>query len=313
MSREFNQDISELTRRMVKSLLDDDVYNELSSPFLPDRKVIIDIISDIRKLLYPRHFDSRAIYNCTIQYYVGDLMLQIEEKLSKQIGKALMRGEQTGNLPSLSVSQDVADHAAEISCQFMERLPYIREMLSMDIQAFYDGDPAAGNKDEIILSYPGVFAIMVYRIAHELRLLGVPIIPRMMTEYAHARTGVDINPGATIGKYFFIDHATGVVIGETTEIADHVKLYQGVTLGALSTDGGQALHGVKRHPTIENNVTIYANATVLGGDTVIGEGSVIGGSCFVTKSVPPHCQVRTVSKIITSGSDKNGLTDGEGI
>ncbi|MGI6110437.1 MAG: serine O-acetyltransferase [Eubacteriaceae bacterium] len=294
MSREFNQDISQLTSKMVQCFLKDDVYNELTSPFLPNRKEIIEIISDIRRLFYPRHYGSRELYNCTISYYIGDLLLQIEERLSKQIGKALMREEKA---TSFSVSQATADRAAQISCTFMERLPWIRSMLAKDVEAAYEGDPAAGNKDEIILSYPGIFAIMVYRIAHELRILGVPVIPRMMTEYAHSRTGVDINPGAEIGEYFFIDHATGIVIGETTNIMDHVKVYQGVTLGALSTDGGQSLHGVKRHPTIERDVTIYANATILGGDTIIGEGAVIGGSCFITKSVPAHSTVQTVSKI----------------
>ncbi len=253
-----------------------------------------------------------AIYNCTLEYYIGSLMLSIEERLSKQIGKALMREDKEGHY-ALSVTQATADRAADLSRKFMDKLPNIRAMLMMDIDAFYEGDPAAGSRDEIILSYPGLFAIMIYRIAHELHLLRIPIIPRMLTEYAHSRTGVDINPGATIGKYFFIDHATGVVIGETTHIADHVKLYQGVTLGALSTDGGQALHGIKRHPTIENDVTIYANATVLGGNTVIGEGSVIGGSCFITKSVPPHCVVRTVSKIVTQGPDYTSIAGESGI
>ena len=294
MSREFNQDITKLTDQMVQCFLKDDVATELTSPFLPNRREIIEIINDIRKLFYPRHYANRELYNCTIDYFIGDLLLQIEERLSKQIGKALMRREKA---TCFSVSQPVADEAARISCTFMERLPWIRNMLAKDVQAAYDGDPAAGNNDEIILSYPGIFAIMVYRLAHELRELDVPVIPRMMTEYAHSRTGVDINPGAEIGEYFFIDHATGIVIGETTNIMDHVKVYQGVTLGALSTDGGQSLHGVKRHPTIERNVTIYANATILGGDTIIGEGAVIGGSCFITKSVPPHCQVQTVSQI----------------
>ena len=171
------------------------------------------------------------------------------------------------------------------------KLPGIQRMLYKDIQAAFDGDPAAQSKEEIIYSYPGFFAIWVYRIAHELYNMDVPLIPRIMTEYAHSRTGVDINAGATIGEYFFIDHATGVVIGETTVIGNHVKIYQGVTLGALSTRGGQRLAGVRSHPTIEDNVTIYSNASVLGGETVIGEGSVIAGSAFVTQSVPPNSRV----------------------
>ncbi len=294
MSREFNQDISPLTDQLVSLFLNDDIYTKISSPFLPNRSVIIDILGEIRELFFPRHYGSRDVYNCTINYYIGNLLLSIEEKLSKQIGKALMRNE---DFAGFSVTQKVADEAAQKSIRFMEKLPSIREMLAYDVQAFYDGDPAAMNKDEIILSYPGMFAIMVYRIAHELYKLEIPVIPRMMSEYAHSRTGVDINPGAVIGKYFFIDHATGVVIGETCHIADHVKLYQGVTLGALSTKGGQALNGVKRHPTIEDYVTIYANATILGGDTIIGEGAVIGGSCFITSSIPAHATVQTVSEI----------------
>ena len=170
------------------------------------------------------------------------------------------------------------------------------EYIETDVQAFYDGDPAAYNKDEIIYSYPGLFAILVNRIAHELFLLKVPLIPRIMTEYAHSQTGIDIHPGATIGKYFFIDHGTGIVIGETTEIGDNVKIYQGVTLGALSTRGGQALKSKKRHPTIEDNVTIYSGASILGGDTVIGEGVVVGGNAFITTSIPDGAKVNVKSQ-----------------
>ena len=181
----------------------------------------------------------------------------------------------------------------------MCKLPSIQKMLYKDIQAAFDGDPAAQSKEEIIYSYPGFFAIWVFRIAHELYYLDVPLIPRIMTEYAHSRTGVDINAGATVGEYFFIDHATGVVIGETTVIGNNVKIYQGVTLGALSTRGGQRLAGVKRHPTIEDNVTIYANACVLGGETVVGAGSVIAGSAFLTESVPPNSRVSLKNQEVT--------------
>lgn len=294
MSREFNKDITGLTGRMVKNFMKDDVFTNISSPFIPNRNAIIDIINDIRKLFYPRHYSNREIYNCTIDYYIGNMLMTIEDKLHKQIGIALMRKKE---FSGFNVTQEAADEAAHLSCLFMEKLPQIGEMLSYDVQAFFDGDPAAKSKDDIIISYPGMFAIMVYRIAHVLYEMNVPVIPRMMSEYAHSRTGVDINPGAQIGRYFFIDHATGVVIGETCHIADHVKLYQGVTLGALSTQGGQALNGVQRHPTIEENVTIYANATVLGGDTVIGHDAVIGGSCFITSSVPAGARVQTVSEI----------------
>ena len=188
-------------------------------------------------------------------------------------------------------SDSICEQTADICTKFFDALPEIQRTLLTDVQALYDGDPAAGSKEEVIFTYPGLYAIYVYRIAHVLYDLGVPIIPRVMTEIAHSSTGIDIGAGAHIGEYFFIDHGTGVVIGETTTIGDHVKLYQGVTLGALSTRGGQRLAGVKRHPTIEDNVTIYSNASVLGGETVIGEGSVIAGSTFVTFSVPPHSRV----------------------
>ena len=182
--------------------------------------------------------------------------------------------------------KEAREKAEQIAVQFLERIPAIRGMLAKDVQAAYDGDPAAFNTDEVIFSYPGVFAITVNRVAHELFLLKVPMIPRIMTEYAHSITGIDIHPGATIGKHFFIDHGTGIVVGETTIIGDNVKIYQGVTLGALSTRGGQKLKNAKRHPTIEDNVTIYSGASILGGETVIGRDSVIGGNAFITKSIP---------------------------
>jgi serine O-acetyltransferase len=188
--------------------------------------------------------------------------------------------------------QAVLDKKAwEITRQLILKIPVIKEILEKDIEAAYNGDPAAYSKTEIVISYPGLFAIMVYRVAHELYLLSVPLIPRIMTEYAHSVTGIDIHPGAAIGEYFFMDHGTGIVVGETTIIGDNVKLYQGVTLGALSTKGGQSMRGVKRHPTLSDNVTVYSGATILGGDTVIGEGVVIGGNAFVVKSVPENTRV----------------------
>ena len=178
-----------------------------------------------------------------------------------------------------------------ITNQFFKQIPKIREFLATDVEALFDGDPAAESADEIIFAYPGLYAVTVFRFAHELYKLNVPVIPRIMTELAHSKTGIDINPGATIGKYFMIDHGTGIVIGETTEIGEHVKIYQGVTLGALSTSGGRKLFNKKRHPTIEDNVTIYSGASILGGDTVIGKGSLIGGNVFLTHSVPPETRV----------------------
>jgi serine O-acetyltransferase len=177
------------------------------------------------------------------------------------------------------------EEAQRLSVEFFKRIPDIREYLETDIEAAYEGDPAAYYKDEIILSYPGLLAITISRLAHELYKMSIPMIPRMMTEYAHSKTGIDIHPGAVIGKYFFIDHGTGIVIGESTVIGEHVKIYQGVTLGALSTRGGQRLKNLKRHPTIEDNVTIYSGASILGGETVIGKNVVIGSNAFITKSV----------------------------
>ena len=181
--------------------------------------------------------------------------------------------------------------ANEVVFEFMKKIPKIREYLNTDIEAAYEGDPAAFSEDEIILAYPGLFAISVYRVAHEIHKLGVPMMPRIMTEYAHSRTGIDIHPGATIGKYFFMDHGTGIVIGETTLIGEHVKVYQGVTLGGISTKGGQSLKGKKRHPTIGDRVTIYSGASILGGDTVIEDDVVVGGNTFITKSVEKGTQV----------------------
>ncbi|MBQ1473203.1 MAG: serine acetyltransferase, partial [Lachnospiraceae bacterium] len=243
----------------------------------------------------------RELFNCTIQYYIGDLMLRIQDRLTQQIALAFTR-----KTPEEAVdAKKIFEQAETASVNFMSRLPYVREMITMDVQAAYDGDPAAKDKDQIIFAYPGVFAVMVYRIAHELVNLGVPIIPRLMTEYAHSRTGIDINPGAVIGKYFFMDHGTGIVIGETTEIGNYVKLYQGVTLGALSTRGGQSLRGIKRHPTIEDNVTIYSGASILGGETVIGHDSVIGSNAFVTKSIQAGTRV-TIQNQELVFKDKDG-------
>jgi serine O-acetyltransferase len=181
--------------------------------------------------------------------------------------------------------------AEEVCVNLISALPEIRRLMMCDVEAGFNGDPAAKSRAEIIVSYPGVLAIFVYRVAHILYKENVPLIPRIMTEYAHGTTGIDINSGAEIGEYFFIDHGTGVVIGETTVIGNHVKLYQGVTLGALSTRSGQELSGVKRHPTICDNVTIYANSTVLGGETVIGNGVIVGGNAFITKSIPDYTKI----------------------
>ena len=249
----------------------------------PDKEIIIDIIYSLRKIIFPGYFRNRDIKVYTMKSNLSMLLEDVIFKLTKQITIVLDNGE--------SDNSDILDRARNISLEFVKRLRTIREYILTDVHAAYDGDPAAYSEDEIIYSYPGLFAILVNRIAHELFLLNVPVIPRMMTEYAHSVTGIDIHPGATIGKYFFIDHGTGIVIGETTVIGNNVKIYQGVTLGALSTRGGQALRSRKRHPTIEDNVTIYSGASILGGDTVIGKDVVIGGNAFITRSVKEGAKV----------------------
>lgn len=264
----------------------DEIFFTDPDRHMPRRTVIIEILKDMRNIMFPGYFSNGAQATPDAQYFVGNTILRVEHDLVEQVREALLfrDGEKM-------TFEQIDERAREVSSALLCKIPSIQQMLYKDIQAAFDGDPAAQSKEEIIYSYPGFFAIWVYRIAHELYKLDVPLVPRIMTEYAHSRTGVDINAGAEIGEYFFIDHATGVVIGETTKIGDHVKIYQGVTLGALSTRGGQRLAGVRRHPTIEDNVTIYANACVLGGETIIGEGSVIAGSAFVTKSVPPNSRV----------------------
>lgn len=236
----------------------------------PDKDVIIDIIEKLRRIVFPGYFRDKTyrIYNA--KHNLSMLIEDVMSNLSEQMALVLSEEGQ----------------AEDLCLQFLRRIPAVRAMVQTDLQAAYDGDPAATGMAEVIFSYPGLFAITVYRLAHELYVLKVPMIPRIMTEYAHSITGIDIHPGATIGEFFFIDHGTGIVIGETTVIGENVKIYQGVTLGGLSTRGGQSLRGKRRHPTIEDNVTIYANASILGGNTVIGQGCVIGASAFITESVP---------------------------
>lgn len=251
----------------------------------PSRSAVIDLIGDIRTLLFPGYFDNESAAGDTSEHLVGERILHINRVLSTQVRKALQYDDAT-----LS-EDDARARAEEIADQFFDRLPKIQELVLKDATAAFDGDPAASSREEVILTYPGVFAVLVYRISHVLYELGVPLIPRLMSEHAHSQTGIDIGAGAQIGEYFFIDHGTGVVIGETTIIGDHAKIYQGVTLGATSTRKGQLLRGVKRHPTLGDYVTVYSNATVLGGDTVIGSRAVIGGGAFVCESVPEDARV----------------------
>ena len=260
---------------------------EITRPdYLPEKDEISEVINLLRRLLFPGYFDENGINGAESQCVVSDLVAETKIKLQRQICRAL--NLEAGENWSCA---GLIEKAGDLCRSFLEKIPDIIEILLSDVQATYDGDPAARSSHEIIFAYPGIFAISVYRLAHELHLLAVPLIPRMMTEYAHSLTGIDIHPGADIGRHFFIDHGTGIVIGETAKIGAFVKLYQGVTLGALSTRGGQNLRGEKRHPTLEDEVTVYSGATILGGNTVIGKGSVIGGNVFITQSIPPDTKV----------------------
>lgn len=285
----LNENLDSIVAGIAKNYHAQEIYFTDPDKHFPNKKAIIDIVKDIRRVMFPRYFGDETPTGAKPEYFIGETLIRIEDQLRRQLKEALLfRGcDKCDEHDEAQVKRRVD----EICSYFFGKLPEVQRVLLTDVQAAFDGDPAAQSKEEIIFSYPGFFAIFVYRIAHELYAQNVPLIPRIMTEYAHSGTGVDINAGATIGEYFFIDHATGVVIGETTVIGNHVKIYQGVTLGALSTRAGQKLAGVKRHPTIEDNVTIYSNASVLGGETVVGSDSVIAGSAFVTESIPPHSRV----------------------
>lgn len=246
---------------------------------MPSRSAVIEILRDCQKLIFPVYYGDGDLLKLPPEQYSALLMEHIHEKLFHQIALTMPECEENDNL------------AYEISTALIARMPAIQELLLKDLSANFEGDPAAYSKEEVLLSYPGMFAIFVYRIAHELYGNKVAMIPRMMSEYAHSKTGIDINPGAKIGEYFFIDHGTGIVVGETTIIGDRVKLYQGVTLGALSTRDGHHSQPGKRHPTVEDDVTIYSGATILGGNTTIGRGSVVGGNAFLTSSVQKDTRV----------------------
>ncbi|MCR4928901.1 MAG: serine O-acetyltransferase [Lachnospiraceae bacterium] len=253
----------------------------------PDKAEVIELVDNLIRVIYPGYFRDKSykIYNPknTFAVNIEDAFYHLNKQVTLALDFCTKRGTMT--------EEDREIESYRICKIFFEKIPTIREYIETDLKAAYDGDPAAGCFDEIILAYPGLRAITVYRIAHELYKLMVPVLPRLMTEYAHSETGIDIHPGAEIGKYFFIDHGTGIVIGETSIIGTNVKIYQGVTIGALSTRGGQKLSGKKRHPTICDNVTIYANASILGGDTVIGENTVIGGNAFITTSIDANTRV----------------------
>jgi serine O-acetyltransferase len=290
--------LPEITDALVATYTECSRINHLGHEPLPSREAIVGIIADLMDVLYPGFSRRQNLHMGNVEYHVGDVLDGLYEQLTQQVARALRHedeGPDRQGAPGASTAgPDFEAVAQQKSAEFLRRLPDLRHRLELDVEAAYEGDPAAKSIPEIIFCYPGVEAVTVYRLAHELLLLGVPLIPRIMTECAHCKTGIDIHPGARIGASFFIDHGTGVVIGETCDIGEHVKLYQGVTLGALSFPrdaAGNVIRGMKRHPTLEDDVVVYANATILGGGTVIGHHASIGSSVWLTHSVAPYTVV----------------------
>jgi len=290
------EQLPELTDRIVATYHEIGTINHLGHCPLPSSEAIVEIAQDVKEVIFPGYRRRQNLHMGNVAYHIGDLIDKLHDNLTQQIARALRhdyRLEQELDCEETNLP-DFEKLGQEKAIAFLETFPKVRELLALVVLAAFDGDPAARSLDEIIFCYPGLEAITIHGLAHELYRLEVPIIPRMLAEWSHLQTGIDIHPGANIGSSFFIDHGTGVVIGETCDIADHVKLYQGVTLGALSfpkDDQGRLIRGKKRHPTIEEGVVIYANATVLGGDTVVGARSVIGASVSLMKSVPPSTMV----------------------
>lgn len=282
--------MNDTVRRLADQLLDSYArvggINHLDGKNLPSKRVIADIASDLLRLLFPGFFDEAVLHSSEVRGRTTQLLESVQRRLETEILKSL---EYTA--PAAAGRPATSARARDLTHEFLASLSGVRDLLATDVEAAYRGDPAALSPDEVIVAYPCVEAIAIQRLAHLLYCREVPLIPRIMTEWAHARTGMDFHPGARIGSHFFVDHGTGTVIGETTEIGSHVRLYQGVGLVARSLSGGQALRGRKRHPTLEDRVTVYAGATIMGGDTVIGAGSTIGASVFLTHSVPPNSLV----------------------
>ena len=290
----LKEELPDLTDRIVDTYHELGAINHLGHCPLPNYETIISATDDLKEVLYPGYRRRDRLHAGNVSYYAGDLIDRLHDRLSLQIARSLCHGagKDTQCNPQQRHHFETLGQAKTIA--FLKQLPGLRRTLAMDVRAAHAGDPACKSLDEVIFCYPGLEAVTVYRLAHALHEVGIPLIPRMMTEWAHSKTGIDIHPGAKIGNHFFIDHGTGVVIGETCEIGDWVKLYQGVTLGALSfptDEEGNLVRDTKRHPTIEDRVVIYANATVLGGQTVIGHDAVIGSSLWITQSVPPETTV----------------------
>jgi serine O-acetyltransferase len=278
--------VTQLTNQLVASYARDGGINHLDGKNLPSKRAVTAITGNLLRLLFPGFFDEKLVHSSEIKAETAALLDSVLGALEDEIRKSLEYRPPNG-----LAKKDIHAQAHALTVEFLGTLPAIREILQTDMQAAFDGDPAALSKDEVLVAYPFVEAIAVQRLAHQLFLKEVPLIPRIMSEWAHARTGMELHAGAKIGSHFFVDHCTGTVVGETCIIGDHVKMYHGVTLGARSTAGGQQLRGKKRHPTIEDRVTIYPGATILGGDTVIGAGSTIGGNVFIMDSVQPNSLV----------------------
>ena len=295
-----NGSLERLTDEMLASYGADDRTRRIGETFLPSRSRIVQILEQIRQLLFPGYFGHKRLTEQNVRFHVGNLLVRLGSDLAEEITHCLCTQRRNPECPKRRCPgcpdpEQCLREAQTMASDFLARIPHVRRLLALDAQAAFDGDPAAKSIDEIIYCYPGFYAVTVYRVAHELLEVGVPLMPRIMTEYAHSVTGTDIHPGARIGESFFIDHATGVVIGETTRIGNHVKIYQGVTLGAKSfpkDERGRIIKGLQRHPTIEDNVTIYPNATILGGETVIGKGVTVGGNAYVTSSIEADSLVK---------------------
>ncbi|MBN2232124.1 MAG: serine acetyltransferase [Deltaproteobacteria bacterium] len=288
-SARYRTALPRIVDELAASCRDGSGYEHLAPEPIPSREATIAIIHQARKIVFPGYFTPIRIDPSTLEYYLGHETANLHEMLSEQVILAVRHN----CLRYHEACSHCEERGHEAALAVIGELPRLRRLLADDVRAALEGDPAAQSIDEVIFSYPGLFAITIYRLAHALWRRDVPLLPRMMTEYAHSKTGIDINPGARIGEYFFIDHGTGIVIGETTGIGDRVRIYQGVTLGALSLprDAGSSCRDTKRHPTIEDDVIIYSGATILGGDTVIGARSVIGGNVWLTSSVPPDTKV----------------------
>lgn len=285
----LSDDIPRLARELATSCTSNDCFDHVGPTPIPDRRNVIGLLVRCRNLLFPGYFTRGPLEQINLEYHLGQELTLLFEELSTQITHAIRHDCFRYELSCTHCQ----DRGREAAAGFLKRLIDLRQLLSADVRAAREGDPASKSVDEVIFSYPGLFAIMTYRLAHALMHENVPLLPRIMTEYAHSRTGIDIHPGAEIGESFFIDHGTGIVVGETTTIGNRVRIYQGVTLGALSLPpgAGKTMQGLKRHPTIEDDVIIYSGATILGGDTVIGARSVIGGNVWLTESVPPDTKV----------------------